>query len=171
MKGKITIIIVSLVILTFAGLFLLYYFWFTAPEKKIAAECQGYIPAWPSFIECSGVVAINDGWDIDYISIRDHVHDYSIAHVYNRNQYVFAEGKLFVINREYIENSASDGVETTYYQTLFQNGKMVDHPYSAISEIPTYLSVDVQTGEVNSYNNIDEVPKENKEYFLETENK
>ncbi len=169
MKGKITIIVVSLVTMTFAGLFLLHYFWFTAPEKKIAAECQGFVPAWLDYVDCSGVVAINDGWDMDHISIRDHIHDYEIARVYNQDQYIFAEGKLSVINRKYIENSASDGVETTYYQRLFQNGEIVRHPYSAISEIPAYLSVDTQTGEVNAYSNIDDVPKNDQKYFLEIE--
>lgn len=168
---KTLLIITGILLIVFVGLSLVYYFGFVLPEKKIAKECQGFIPGWLDFIECSGVIAINDGWDMDYISIKDHVHDYEVARVYNQNQYVFANKKLFVINRKYIENEASDGKETTYYQKLFQNGKLIENSYNSTSTIPNYLIVETQTGEARSYKNIGEVPQSEQDYFKDIQDK
>ncbi|OHA58446.1 MAG: hypothetical protein A2571_01550 [Candidatus Vogelbacteria bacterium RIFOXYD1_FULL_44_32] len=169
MKRKLLIIVTSVTLIILGGAMFLYYFWFVAPEKKIALECQNFVPSWLDFIECSGVVAINDGWDMDYISLKDHVHDYEIARVYDQKQYLFVENKLFVINQKYIENSASDNVEVTYYHKLFQNGKLIENSYGSISDIPTYLIVDTKTGEVKAYKDLMEASEAEKKYFSEIE--
>lgn len=168
---KITLIIISIISVIFISGYTLYYFWFAKPEKDIAQRCQGYLPSWMSFIDCHGVVSINDGWDMDYISIEDHIREYEIARVYNVNQYVFVQDKLFVINRKNIENSSSNGDKITYYQALFQNGKLVDNSYTKISDIPTYLIIDTISGEVKAYKDLSEVPIDQQNSFKELENR
>ena len=102
---------------------------------------------------------------MDYLSLRDHVHNYEIARVYHVNQYVFLQDKLFVINRKNIENSSSNGDKVTYYQELFQNGKLTETEYSSISDIPNYLVIDVLSGECKTYKTISDVPKDQQVYF------
>lgn len=168
---KITLIIISIIAIVFISGFTIYYFWFTKPEKEIFEKCQGFVPSWADFIDCRGIVSINDGWDMDYLSINDHIHKYEIARVYNQNQYVFAQDKLFVINRKNIENSSSNGDKITYYQELFQNGKLADNSYTKVSDIPTYLIIDTISGEVKAYKNLSEVPVDQQPSFKELENK
>lgn len=168
---KTTLIIVSIVIIIFIGIFSLYYFWFTKTEKEIAARCQGFVPNWPSFVDCYGTVAINDGWDMDYLSIRDHIRDYTIARVYNREQYLYIDNKVFVINRQNIESSSSDEVKTIYNQKLFQDGKLTYTSYDRISDIPIYLIIDTLSGEVKAYKDLNSVAKTEIKYFSEIEDK
>lgn len=165
------LIITSIVAIIFIGIFTLYYFWFTKPEKEIAIRCQGFVPNWPSFVDFYGTVTINDGWDMDYLSIRDHIHDYTIARVYNQEQYLYIDNKVFVINRKNIESSSSDGVKTTYNQKLFQNGKLLYTPYDRVSDIPTYLIIDTILGEVKAYKNISDIPIDQQNSFKDLENK
>lgn len=168
-KNKITII-VSVVILLVIGLSLAYYYSFVAPKKAIAERCANYVPYWTDFVECYGVVVINDGWDMDYLSIRDHVHEYEIARIYNLNQLVHTEEKIYVINRKIIEGQTSDGIKIEYYQKLFQNDEVVKKYYDSISDIPTYLVIDYKSGEVSAYKNITDVPENDRGYFEQLKN-
>jgi hypothetical protein len=162
---KKTKIIISLVVVLVISIPLLYYFIFVVPKKEIAEKCQGYYPYWGNFVDCQGVIAINDGWDMDYLSIKDHIHNYEIARVYNRNQYIYSDNKIFVINKKNIKNSSSDGIKNTYYQELFQNGQLMESSYEVVSDIPTYLVVDTVSGETKAYKTISDVPKDQQIYF------
>jgi hypothetical protein len=170
MSKKKVLIIFSILAIFLVAISLAYYYSFVAPKEDIAERCQGFVPNWMDFIDCHGVVSINDGWDMDYLSLKDHVHEYEIARVYNQDQYLYVDGKVFVINLNPIEGSASDGLKTEYYQRLFQNGKLVENPYSAISDIPTYLVIDTQSGETQAYRTVDEVPQEYRQYFIRMAN-
>lgn len=150
---------------------LAYYFSFVTPKKTVAKKCQGFIPNWADFVDCYGVVTINDGWDMDYLSFKDHINKYEIARVYNQNQYIYTDNKIFVINRKPIENSSSNGNETIYYQKLFQSSQLIEKSYNAISDIPIYLVVDTISGEVQAYKNISDVPENKRAYFIELESK
>ena len=144
---------------------------FTIPKKTLAERCQNYVPNWQNFIECYGVVVITDAWDEDYLSLSDHVHNYEIARIHNQDQYRYINGKLYVINKKYIENSSSNNIKITYYQKLFQNNKLNENPYDFIYSIPTYLVIDTQSGEVKAYKNIDKAPQLEQGYFRELEGK
>jgi hypothetical protein len=167
-KIKIIIAIIAILFIAFLGT---HYFMFEYPKIGIAKKCQGFVPTWTDFIDCYGIVSINDGWDMDYISLKDHIHKYEIARVYNQNQYIYINNKIFVINLKNIENSASDGFNTTYYQKLFQGGNLIENEYDSISNIPNYLVIDTENGEVKTYKNIDEVPNSEKKYFEDIKNK
>lgn len=94
-----------------------------------------------------------------YLGLKNNLfHDYTIARVYNREQYLYIDNKIFVINRKNIESISSDGAKITYKQELFQNGKLVYTPYDRISDIPTYLIIDTILGEVKAYSNISDIP-------------
>ena len=81
MSKKAILIIFAVLVLLVAGISLVYYCSFIIPKKDIAEKCQGFVPNWTDFIDCQGVVSINDGWDMDYISLKDHVHKYEIARI------------------------------------------------------------------------------------------
>jgi|SRR3989339_270104 len=167
MKKKTTIIIISILLLLIIGGSLTYYFMFEAPKKGIAERCAGYVPNWENFIDCHGVITITDSWDVDYISLKDHIHDYEIARIYNMEQFTYVADKIFVINRKTIKGTISDGTKIRYYQELFQDGQLETNYYDSISNIPTYLVINYVSGEVETYSNIDEAPQEYKQYFLE----
>ncbi|MCE9585115.1 hypothetical protein K8Q94_00640 [Candidatus Nomurabacteria bacterium] len=166
---KITLIIIGAIAVISIGGFILYFFWFIKPEKEIAEKCQGFTLNWTDFIDCHGIVSIHDGWDMDYLSIDDHMHDYEIARVYNQNQYIFSDNKVFVKNLKTIEGSSYDGLKTEYYQRLFQDGEVVRNFYDAVSDIPTYLVVDIVSGEAKAYKAIIDVPEAEKAYFEDLE--
>lgn len=169
MKKKITILI-SILLLLIIGGSLTYYFMFEAPKKGIAERCAGYVPNWQNFIDCHGVIAFTDSWDVDYISLKDHIHDYEIARIYNLDQLIYVADKIFVINRNTIKGTISDSTKTQYYQELFQNGQLETNYYDSISDIPTYLVIDYVSGEVKAYSDINEVPQDYKQYFSEIQN-
>ncbi len=147
-----------------------YYYFIRIPNKKIAERCIQYDREWANLEDCYGLISLRYGWDIDYYYLLDHIHDYEIARIYNLDQYIYENNKIFVINRKTIENSSSNGIKTTYYQELFQNGKLSDNPYSEISDIPTFLVVDTVSGEVQAYKNITDVPSDQQSYFTKINN-
>lgn len=171
MKKKTIIIISSVLVVLAIIISTAYYYSFVVPKEAVAERCQNYMPNWENFIECYGVVVVTDAWDEDYISLKDHIHDYEIARIYNQDQYRYADGKVFVINRKNIEKSSSNGIKTTYYQALFQNNKVVEKPYDNVSDIPTYLIIDTQSGEVRDYKDISEASQSEQDYFRELEGK
>lgn len=168
---KTTIIIIIVFTTLIIGALIAYYFMFIAPKKDIAEKCQGFVPNWVDYIDCHGVVSINDGWDMDYISLKDHVHEYEIARVYNQDQYIYTDNKIFVINKKIIEGSVSNGKRIKYYQELFQNGELKTNYYDIILDIPTYLIINTVSGEVKAHKDITEVPEVEKSYFIQLENK
>jgi hypothetical protein len=64
------------------------YLLWIAPAKLVAEKCQGLEPRWSDFIDCDGAISVTDNWDTDYLSVKDHVHNYEIARVHNKNQYI-----------------------------------------------------------------------------------
>ena len=159
--------IISVVLVLVAVVSSAWYLSFIAPKKLVAEKCHGFVPNWADFVDCHGMISINDGWDMDYLSLKDHVHKYEIARVDNQNQYIYENNKIFVINRKAIENSSTNGTKTIYYQELFQNGRLSDNPYGEISDIPTFLVVETISGEVEAYKNITDVPIGQQGYFTE----
>jgi hypothetical protein len=165
-----TILVIIFALLIGGGL-LAYYFEFVIPEREIAQRCANYVPNWMDFLECHGSIVIQDGWDRDYLTLKDHMHEYEVARIYNLNQYKYTDRSIYVKNRKVIEGSVSDGVKVEYYQRLFQNGKVSRSYYENVSEIPTYLVIDFKTGEVRAYKNIGEAPEDEQVYFIEIENR
>jgi hypothetical protein len=170
MKKKTIIIIISILVLFVFGSLFIYYYIFETPKKVIAERCAGYDPNWETFINCYGVITITDSWDKDYISLKDHIHGYEIARIYNLKQFINNDEKIFVINRKTIEGSVSNGKKTQYYQELFQNSHLVTSNYDSILDIPTYLVIDYRSGEVEVYKNTESIPQKYKKYFLEIQN-
>lgn len=166
-KKILSIVIIFVVILAVS--YFVYHYSFIVPKKGIIEKCEGYIPDWSNFIDCYGVVSITDAWDVDYLSLKDHVHGYEIARVYNFNQYLYVDGKLYVINRDIIEGQTSDGKKTQYYQKLFQNGEISIDYYDSLSDIPTYLIVNTKTGDVRAYRDKTEISETEKIYFSDIE--
>jgi hypothetical protein len=164
--STIAVIIVSILV---GAVSIAYYFEFVVPEREIVQRCAGYAPNYMDFLECHGVISITDGWDMDYLSLTDHVHKYEVARIYDLKQYIHTDEKIYVINRNTIPRSSSNGSRTLYYQKLFQNGKVVENDYLSISEIPTYLVIDYKSGEVRTYRNIEEVPDAEGSFFAELE--
>lgn len=171
MKNKTIIIISSIVVVLAIIISIAYHYSFVVPKEAVAERCQNYVPNWENFVECYGVVVVTDAWDEDYLSLKDHIHDYEVARVYNQNQYRYVDGKVFVINRNNIEKSSSNGSKTTYYQALFRNNKVIEKSYDSISDIPVYLVIDTKSGEVQDYKKINEVPQSEQDYFKEIEAK
>jgi hypothetical protein len=165
MKKRVLVVLGSILLLLIVGVALAYYLIIVVSKKEVAERCQGYIPNWSNFIDCHGVIVINDAWDVDYLSLKDHVHGYEIARVHDKNQYVYVDGNIFVINRKIIEGSTSDGARTRYYQKLFQNGMLVTNYYDSVSDIPAYLIIDSESGEVRAFQNIAQVPENKQKYF------
>ena len=165
MKKKTIIITSSIVVVLVIIISIVGYYSFVVPKEVVAERCQNYMPNWENFVECYGVVVITDAWDENYLSLKDHIHEYEIARVYNQKQYLHVDGKVFVINRKNIEKSSSNKVKRTYYQELFQNGKLTEKSYDSISDIPTYLVIDTQSGEVKAYKDLTEASEVEKIYF------
>jgi hypothetical protein len=173
MYMKKSTILLSCTVLTviLIGVVLAYYYIFEFPKRSIAERCAGYIPYWETFIDCSGVITITDAWDTNYISIDDHLHGYQIAEIYNLNQITQKNQKMYVINHAISYGYSTNGVETVYYQQLFQNGRVNRNRYNNVSEIPTYLIIDSNSGEVNAFQNINQVPESEQTYFHEIKDK
>lgn len=153
----------------FIGGLIAYYQLFVIPEREVAQRCANYVPNWMDFLECHGSIVIQDGWDRDYLTLKDHVHKYEVARIFNLNQYKHTNRNIYVINRKVIEGSVSDGVKVSHYQELFQNGEVSRSYYDEVSEIPTYLVIDFGTSEVRAYKNIGEVPENERINFIELE--
>jgi hypothetical protein len=95
-----------------------------------------------------------------------------LANIYNLDQYVLADGKMYVKNRkvETYQTTFPDG-KIQYYQDLFQNGDIKTYYYDRLSDIPTYLVIDYISGETVAYKSIADVPPNEKQYFEGIENK
>jgi hypothetical protein len=165
MKKRTTLFISSAVVIFAISVSFAYYHSFVVPKKIIAEKCGNYVPNWNNFIDCYGVIVINDAWDVDYLSVRDHIHEYEIARVYNQDEYIHINEKIFIINMSTIEGQVSDGEKIQYSQELFQGGRLVTNYYDSISDIPTYLIVNIQSGEVRAYKNLEDVPPEEQTIF------
>lgn len=162
--------IAAIIVSVLVGVFsIAYYFEFVVPGREIAVKCFGYKPDWMVFLDCHGVITITDGWDMDYISLRDHIHKYEVARVYSLDQYKIVGELLYVINRKTIQGSSSNGVRTLYYQRLFQNGNIIEYSYSNVSEIPTYIVINYKSGDARAYKSIDQAPGDEKSVFSELE--
>lgn len=150
---------------------LCYNYFIKIPTQIIAERCIGYDPEWEDLEDCYGVISIRTGWDINYYYLYDHIHGYEVARIFSIKQYFRNDGKIFVVNRQTIENASSNDGKTIYYQKLFQNGKVTNNSYNNISDIPTYLVINMQSGEVVVYKNIADVPQSEQSYFREIEGK
>lgn len=171
MRNKyLILIIIVLVLLVLSGI-AFYQHYVLVPEKAILSKCPNFEPNWSDFVDCYGIITINDGWDKNYLSLKDRLHNYEVARVYNLDQIVNAGDNIYVINRKTIEGSVSDGSKIQYYQELFQNGKLTTNYYDSTNSIPTYLVINYKTGEVRSYKDINMIPEIEKSYFAEIKNK
>lgn len=167
MNKKTILIIGAVLVLLLIGVLLAYYYSFVVPKKAIAERCENYVPNWENFIDCYGVISVTDAWDVDYLSLKDHVHKYEIARVYNSEQYSYSEGKIYVTNKNTIEGQTSNGQRTYYYQKLYRNNKISTEYYNSISDIPTHLVINTKTGEVKVYKSLTEASETEKQYFAE----
>ena len=136
-------------------------------NQKMVQKCTNYNPDWLGLDDCYGVISISHGFDTNGYLITDHVHgSYILAEVNYLNDYKFQNGKFFVKSREPIECRLSNG---KYCQNLYQNNQQNTTYYDSQLDIPLYLIIDTETGNVNAYKSINEVSESDKKVFEELE--
>jgi len=125
-----------------------------------------------SFVDCYGVVIIEKSPRTHpserHYAIKD-VRDkhYWIASVSSKNAYKIEEEFIYVFD-DNIE-SADPNVELNnvwmYSRHFYVKGEFKAFYYSERSEIPLYLKINTQTGEVTLYNVFEEMPENDREVF------
>lgn len=164
-RNKWVFVIISLPLILIVGVSI---FWYNGQvyDKEMATKCIQYNPSWLGLIDCYGVVSIKQAWDIKGYYLDDHVHGYELAEIDNLNDYKFQDGYIYVKNREPFTCSITDqsGIKQ-FCQKLFQDNRLKSSYYSSISDIPLYLVIDTQTGNVDAYKFIDTVPEDEKKFF------
>lgn len=160
-------------VFVFIGAFLVYYQVWIEPVKVISERCINFDSKAPNILDCYGVISIRDGWDIPYLYFTDNLHgNYRVATISTIDQFIHNNGKIYVIDKKLTQpDSSSNSVsgETRYYKTLIQEGVLKDNVYFNETDIPKYLLIDEKTGEVSSYNALNDIPDDERGYFSELE--
>jgi hypothetical protein len=140
-------------------------------NQEMSKKCIGYNPDWTLLDDCFGVISISHGFDTNGYLMTDHAHgNYILAAIDKLSDYRFSNGKVFVINRVPIECSVIDkNNKKQFCQNLYQNKKSVTNYFDKQSDIPIYLAIETQTGEVTTFQSLDKVPKNEKSIFMELE--
>ena len=110
--------------------------------------------------DCFGAVSISQSWDIKGYSLKDHVHNVMLAEIDTSNGYKFQDGNIYVKNRSPFNCSVTDnnGKQQFCIHTV-ENNQLVTKYYDNQSDIPLYLVIQTQTGNVTSYLDLSEMPQ------------
>lgn len=147
MKEKLILIIATFCIL---GVFLLF-----ANKKNY---CLATINE--NTLECYVKITINDGWDLDYMYIINHVYKYEIARFKGQNNYKLINETIYIVNSKNLHDSFKEGTVTMYYQSILVDGKVKRFEANNPEDMYKYFIVNINSGDVESYKSLTEMDKE-----------
>lgn len=142
-------------------------------EKKNSCEYvdnnrYGSFVDLTSFVDCFGILSVETN-DSAY-TIRDDKHDYNIAIVGSKKDYLLQNDFLYIYDDYFKKIAKPDSKEPVNYgMEYFVNGEVKLFTYPHIPDIPKYIKVEINTGEVTLYKTYDQMPKDAKQIYEELE--
>jgi hypothetical protein len=160
-KNKLKLIIFGTLIVILSSC----YYYIYLPEKVIRDRCSFVVPKSIEMDDCYGVISINSAWDVGYIYLTDHIHNYQIARVYNINNIKIYNDYLYIINEE-PEFVDTTGSKPLYLQHLFLDGNVSEIKAKNKSELLNYIIVNYKTGNLVAKQKIEDFDIADRDKFL-----
>lgn len=140
-------------------------------QQRVLIQCPELRQYQTSLEACYGILVIQTQVD-DTISkylINDYKHGlYVVSAINNKNRYRVEGNTMYIIDeREHTGTIRHDNGPIKSIVDVYQNGKVITLEFDNPEDIPNYVTVDINSGEVARYKTINEVPESAKMIFQE----
>lgn len=122
------------------------------------------------FEECKGVISILKNNICDCFWVNDDMHNYHIVSAENEKNYKFVDMNLYLYHT--IDKNDPDKYLTFkgdgksfHPRDFFVTGELKKFMFESVEEIPQYYKINSESGEVETFVNIDDAPENDKEIF------
>jgi len=166
-------------IVTLVSVMTLVYFAINLKGGQIESRCSdvinfnqyGGFGADLRFLECYGILAKEQDLDDGHFQLYDHMNKYIVAVLSKEKSLRVIDYRAYLLQPQSESYSIRyDADLSEYYVWYYSDGRFKQLAFKNLDQIPKYISVDINNGEVTIYpNNLEEITEVEKKIFQELE--
>jgi hypothetical protein len=132
--------------------------------RQIVDRCIDYDPQWLGMLDCYGVVSIWQFHNSSNLVLNNNRSDAQIAEVKAINDLIVENNEMYLIDTAPVGSCAvpSRGKYCAEFQV---NGKPKEFGYARADQVPTYLVINIKTGDERFYANLTDAPEGDRVIF------